>query len=158
MLDGDDADRVRCKGKREEALREKSRRVKLQATGEIDFRDIAGNFDVAGAVSCMEGVCVCECVWKGARARARAMNIAFRYRANCPRECLEAVLISCQSEFGIRHARLENASDSFSITFPRFSICALKERGERKKRRVFEVFRTMRELDLNFAYDAILDW
>lgn len=158
MLDGDDADRVRCKGKREEALREKSRRVKLQATGEIDFRDIAGNFDVAGAVSCMEGVCAC--VWVGARARARAMNIAFRYlgRANCPRECLEAVLISCQSEFGIRHARLENASDSFSITFPRFSICALKERGERKKRRVFEVFRTMRELDLNFAYDAILDW
>lgn len=73
MLDGDDADRVRCKGKREEALREKSRRVKLQATGEIDFRDIAGNFDVAGAVSCMEGVCVCECVCGRVRARVHEL-------------------------------------------------------------------------------------
>lgn len=105
--------------------------MKLQATGEIDFRDIAGSFDVGGAVSCIE----CVRVGGWVRARAPAMNIAFRYlgRANCPRECLEAVLISCQSEFGIRHARLENASDSFSIILSSLPPCAL--RGERKGRR-----------------------
>lgn len=98
----------------------------------------------------------------GARARAPAMNIAFRYlgRANCPRECLEAVLISCQSEFGIRHARLENASDSFSIILSSLPPCAL--RGERKGREresfllSFKCSRMMRELDLNFACDVIL--
>lgn len=63
-LDGDDDDRG-CKRKREEALREKSRRVKLQATGEIDFRDIAGSFDVAGAVSVLS-----VCVWVDGCARA----------------------------------------------------------------------------------------
>lgn len=109
---------------------------------------------------------VCACGWMGARARAPAMNIAFRYlgRANCPRECLEAVLISCQSEFGIRHARLENASDSFSIILSSLPPCAL--RGERKGRRrdervecfllSFKCSRMMRELDLNFACDVIL--
>lgn len=67
-LDGDDDDRG-CKRKREEALREKSRRVKLQATGEIDFRDIAGSFDVAGAVSCI------ECVRVGGWVRARVHQL-----------------------------------------------------------------------------------
>lgn len=108
--------------------------MKLQATGEIDFRDIAGSFDVA--VSCVSKESVCVCV--GARARTRAMNIAFRYlgRANCPRECLEAVLISCQSEFGIRHARLENAFDSFSISFSSlFPLCFGKGRERKRKRR-----------------------
>lgn len=140
--------------------------MKLQATGEIDFRDIAGSFDVA--VSCVSKESVCVCV--GARAHTRAMNIAFRYlgRANCPRECLEAVLISCQSEFGIRHARLENAFDSFSISFSSlFPLCFGKGRERKRKRREREsrVFSSLfkccvwwRKLDLNFAYDVILDW
>lgn len=105
----------------------------------------------------------------GARARAPAMNIAFRYlgRANCPRECLEAVLISCQSEFGIRHARLENASDSFSIILSSLPPALWEGRGKeeeetRERERVecfllsFKCSRMMRELDLNFACDVIL--
>lgn len=89
-----------------------------------------------GSLVCIEGEYVCVCV--GARAHTRAMNIAFRYlgRANCPRECLEAVLISCQSEFGIRHARLENAFDSFSISFSSlFPLCFGKGRERKRKRR-----------------------
>lgn len=43
--------------------------MKLQATGEIDFRDIAGSFDVAGAVSCL------ECVRVGGWVRARVHQL-----------------------------------------------------------------------------------
>lgn len=75
----------------------------------------------ASGPSYLSGVS-CRCV--GTVWRARPMNIAYRYlrRVDCPRECLQAALISRQMEFDIRYARLNFPTDRPPVPYKGFAV------------------------------------